>query len=284
MFIVRNKFHFGAYQSVINEASNLSKLSPADQVERDVLLYRSYIALGQYELVIAEINNSSPMALQAVKLLAEYFAGKKDQEATLATLQSWLADAACNSNPHVLLVAGTIFAQEGNFVDALKICHVGTTLEMSALCVQLYLKMDRPDKAEQVVKTMSAADDDAVVTQLATAWLNLSLGGAKVQEASYIYQELADKYNWTAMLYNARAVCHMKMGNFEEAERDLLEALNLNTKDPDTLANLVTCGLHLGKNVSRYNSQLGLSSPNHPIARKSLAADELFDRAAAAFA
>jgi coatomer subunit epsilon len=97
------------------------------------------------------------------------------QESVLSTIQEWLADASCNSNPHVQLIAAVIFAQESNFVDALKICHSGATLEMcaglsvpcircrydaamylyrSALCVQMYLKMDRPDKAEQTVKVL----------------------------------------------------------------------------------------------------------------------------------
>jgi hypothetical protein len=55
-----------------------------------------------------------------------------------------------------------------------------------------------------------------------------------------------------ALLYNAVAVCHMKMGNYAEAESALLEAFNKSPRDPDTLANLITCGLHVGKSVVRY--------------------------------
>lgn len=44
---------------------------------------------------------------------------------------------------------------------------------------------------------MAAIDDDATITQLATAWVGVQLGGAKVKEAAYIYQELGDKFNWT---------------------------------------------------------------------------------------
>ncbi len=47
------------------------------------------------------------------------------------------------------------------------------------------------------MQAMSAADDDSTLTQLATAWVNLYLGGAKVEEAFFIFQELGDKYNWT---------------------------------------------------------------------------------------
>ena len=54
----------------------------------------------------------------------------RSQETVLSTLQEWLSDASCNNNPQVQLVAAVIYAQEGNFVDALKLCHAGTTLEM----------------------------------------------------------------------------------------------------------------------------------------------------------
>lgn len=48
-----------------------------------------------------------------------------------------------------------------------------------------------------MLQAMSAADDDATLTQLAIAWTGLALGGAKAQEAAYAFQELGDKYTWT---------------------------------------------------------------------------------------
>jgi len=284
LFAVKNNFYLGAYNNAINEASDLEGLSEAEQLEKDAFVYRSYIGLGSYDLVISEITDSAAMGLLAVKLLAQYLGGRVAKDAALATISDWMQDAACNRNPLVLLVAGNIYAHEANYVEALKACHGHQNLELMALSTQVYLKMDRVDKAEQQIKAMSAIDDDATITQLATAWVGVQLGGAKVQEAQYIYQELGDKFNWTASLYNGLAVSRMKQGEWEDAERDLLEALGKDAKDPDTLANLVTVGLHLGKQTTRYASQLKMLAPNHPMALRAAAGEEMFARAAASMA
>lgn len=76
-----------------------------------------------------------------------------------------------------------------------------------ALCVHCYLLMDRVDRAEAQAKAMSAADDDATASQLAAAWVGSELGGAKVQEACYIYQELGDKYMWTVSRRRCSCSC-----------------------------------------------------------------------------
>eukprot|EP00959_Pyramimonas_sp_CCMP1952_P177485 3710071-Pyramimonas_sp.AAC.1 len=121
-----------------------------------------------------------------------------------------------------------------------------------ALSIQIFIKMDRVDCAEKQLKAMMNIDDDATCTQLAQAWVNIALGGSKIQEAFYIFQELGDKYAWTVRLYNGSAVCNMQMGQYEEAERELLEALNKDPKDADTLSNLAVISLHLGKPNARY--------------------------------
>lgn len=42
-----------------------------------------------------------------------------------------------------------------------------------ALCVQVYLQMDRLDQAERQIRAMAAVDDDATLSQLAQAWVGL---------------------------------------------------------------------------------------------------------------
>lgn len=83
-------------------------------------------------------------------------------------------------------------------------------------------------------------------------------------------------------LHTGLAVCRMKMGEWDDAERDLLDALSKDANDADALANLVTVGLHLGKPTAKYVAQLKAAAPAHPAARRQAAGEELFARAAAA--
>ncbi|KAJ0742106.1 putative coatomer, epsilon subunit, tetratricopeptide-like helical domain superfamily [Helianthus annuus] len=71
LFNLRNNFYLGAYQAAINN-SDIPNLSEEDDAIRDCLVYRSYIALGSYQLAINEVDSSVATPLQAVKLLALY--------------------------------------------------------------------------------------------------------------------------------------------------------------------------------------------------------------------
>ena len=89
---------------------------------------------------------------------------------------------------------------------------------------------------------MKTLDEDSPLSMLATAWVNMATviphfhndlnsytyfmqGGAKIQEAAYIYEELIDKYNGSALLLNGLAAAKMSLGQFDEAETTLQEAL-----------------------------------------------------------
>ncbi|GMP71560.1 hypothetical protein CsSME_00029915 [Camellia sinensis var. sinensis] len=244
LFGLRNNFYLGAYQAAINN-SDVPNLSPEDAIERDCLVYRSYIALGSYQLVINEIDSSAATPLQAVKLLALYLTSPSNKD----------------------------------YNEALKHTNVGGTMELHALNVQIFLKMHRSDYAEKQLRIMQQIDEDHTLTQLASAWLNLAVGGSKIQEAYLIFQDFSEKYQMTSLILNGKAVCCMHMGNFDEAESLLLEALNKDAKDPETLANLIVCSLHLGKPSSRFLNQLKLSHPDHMLVKRASSAEESFDRA-----
>ncbi len=82
LFSMRNELFLGAsgketsdyegnYQSVIQESEDPTLASVA--IERDVLLYRAYISLGNYSFVLKSIKQTDPLELQCVRILAEYF-------------------------------------------------------------------------------------------------------------------------------------------------------------------------------------------------------------------
>ncbi|KAL9403203.1 hypothetical protein Peur_000175 [Populus x canadensis] len=151
LFSLRNDFYLGAYQAAIN-TSDLPIFSHDDSVERDCLVYRSYIALGSYQLVIHEIDDSAATPLQAVKLLALYLSSlKARQESTISSLKEWLADSAIANNSILRLIAGIILMQEEDYNEALKHTNAGDTME-------LQLKLSHPD--HMLVKRASSAENN----------------------------------------------------------------------------------------------------------------------------
>ncbi|CAF0867805.1 unnamed protein product [Didymodactylos carnosus] len=265
LFEIRTNFYIGNYQQCVNEAQKI-KVPQHLQTEKDLLMYRSYIAQKKYGVVLDEISKQvSQEELLAVRLLAEYLSNESKRESILHELDNKMGGNVKNS--FCLLMAGYMYYLQENYESTLKVIHNADSLECCALAIQALLKLDRLDLARKELKRMTELDEDSVITQLATAWINISTGGEKLQEAFYIYQELSDKHTATPLLLNGQAVCHIGQGKYEEAQSVLQEALDRDSNNPDTLINFIVLSQNTGKAVevsNRYLSQMKDSYANHP--------------------
>ncbi|KAJ3056591.1 hypothetical protein HK097_005754 [Rhizophlyctis rosea] len=296
LLLLRNLFYLGSYQQVINEATNPSTTPRSDiaKLERRVFLHRAQIAQGRYNLVTSEISDSDPAELRAVKILARYVQASNGGKATgketaVTEIQALVDEGANGLSSLVQLIAGTIYYGEGAYDEALRaVVQSPKQLECVALLVQTYLKLNRPDLAQKEVEKLKTWADDATLAQLVEAWVNLYSGGTtgKAQEAYYIFEELASSKVATSKLLTGQSVSRMQEGRFSDAEELLLESLNKNPNDAETLANLAICASATGKPsevANRYINQLKDVSPSHPFVEELQLKESLFDRTAQRF-
>ncbi|XP_066274820.1 coatomer subunit epsilon-like [Branchiostoma lanceolatum] len=282
LFDIKNAFYLGNYQQCINEAQKLKISSPDVKTERDVYMYRAYIAQKKYGVVLDEVSGVSASELQAVRLYADYLAASdQKRDAVLKDLEGQMSSSLDVGNNTFLLMAASIYLHEDNYDAALRCLHQSDSLECSALTVQIYLKMDRVDLAKKELKLMQEKDDDATLTQMALAWFNMGVGGEKLQDAFYIFQEMIDKNSSSPLLLNGQAACCIHQGKYEDAEGILQEAMDKDSNNPETLVNMIVLSQHLGKAPeisNRYLSQLKTSHQNHPFVKEFTAKENEFER------
>ncbi|XP_014742652.1 PREDICTED: coatomer subunit epsilon [Sturnus vulgaris] len=287
LFDLRNNFYIGAYQAAINEAQRAKPGSPENELERDVFLFRAYIAQRKFGVVLDEIKASASPELQAVRMFAEFLANESQRDSIVAELDKKMSKSVDVANCTFLLMAASIYLHSQNPDAALRALHQGESLECLAMMIQILLKLDRLDLARKELKKMQEQDEDATLTQLATAWVNLALGGDKLQDAFYTFQELAERCSPSLPLLNGQAVAAMGQGRWDEAEGLLHEALDKDSSHPETLLNLVVLSQHLGKApevTNRYLSQLKDAHKNHPFIKEYQAKENDFDRLALQYA
>ncbi|KAJ1908556.1 hypothetical protein IWQ60_011655 [Tieghemiomyces parasiticus] len=283
---LRNQFHLGAYQHVINQLSsrNLSSRNyeqDPDLLDQKCLLYRAYVAQGKFNLVITDIEDgaNTPAELLALRMWAlllqfQTKAGAalpsrpalaltatgtplqlpaekleaKERE-VLEAVQTLLAEPVNRLNSRIIIPVASILYRLGQLEEALRVlAHRPKDLECVALTVQTLLFINRVDLAQREMDGVKTWSEDDQLALLLEGWVNLRLGGAKYREALYIFEELAQAAPVpTSKLLSCQAVANLHLGRLPEAESLLLEALAKDGDDAEALANMVVCATLLQK-------------------------------------
>jgi len=291
LFESKNYFYLGNYQATINDINKKSKQIASDKGlknDADYYLYRAYIAQGNYDIVLSEIKNSeSSPILQGLRLYASYLSSvTQNKEITILTIKEWIKDGMVQFNYNLQVIVASIFYQEQDYEEALRILNNCEHIEGLSLLVQIYLKIDRIDLAEKSYNLMKAVDIDATPSLLALAWIQIIQGEEKIKSAYSCFEELAEKYGPTPLLLNSQAVAAISMRRFDKAETLLLESIEKDSKNPDTIANLISCFINMKKPVEvidRYLNLLRTISPKHDWITSVSNSEDAFQRSKARY-
>ena len=281
MFELKNAYYIGNYQQCIKLSSGKKEAAAA---ERELFMYRAYCAQGKYNTVLEEIDPSTATApFQTLRIVAQYLQSPQEKsQLTVTALDKLLLDGFKEGDEMVPVLAAGVYLHQQNYNAALSALHDLTLLEAAALRVQAFLAMARLDLAKVELKAMLDRDDDNTLTQLAQAWFNLSLGGERVQDAYYAFQELMDKFVPTALLLNGQACCHLLQNKWEEADALLQDSLEKDNNNLDTLFNLYVVSQQLKKPpdfCKRYLRQLEELCPSYSFLQEFKSKQSLFSEA-----
>jgi len=243
-------YYIGAYQRCITLGQKIAG-GEQDELQRDSFVYRAFIAMGKYDLVIDERLDSRPIDLQALQKLAVFMkATSAGDDATRASsaeqVGQWVGAGADNST--LLLVHGIIEYIRGNFESALAgLQRAKRSFDCMALTAQILTRLARIDLAREVLAVMLAVDDESPIVQLTNVNVNLAMGGEYVKEAYYICEELSQKYAPTPLLLNSMAVSLIRQGEYEEAETVLQRVQEANPNEADAIANMIVVAQMTGR-------------------------------------
>lgn len=250
-------------------------------------MLRCQLALGQYDKVMAEGGSpdKSP-AVRALALHASYLSSAPEmRESIVDELKALLADPASASNTSLQLAACHVYLAANLLREALQCVHMGLTMEHLAMCVQIYIKIDRLDLANDALNLLKQADEDSILAQLTSAYVAISTGKSRSDDAVHILSGLSEQYGPSLMLLNCMAAANMVGAKYEAAEGNLKEAVAEfgGQNDADTLVNLVVCAQHLGRKggeIEKYLSALKMGCVDHPFVQGLVQVEGAFEREA----
>ena len=304
LYDVRNSLIIGNFHQTIAEGSSAKTVlkKPEDvtafNVDRDALVARAQVELGQYDAVLSELRSATHPTLVAVRHWAEVqreLASGLDGLTPASKLVDSVKEVSVGkADAAVLAVAALLSTQD--LTGALKLANQWATgldstaargiIEMRALLADLYLRLNRADLAEKEVAQMKTIDDEATLSILYQGIVALRLAYVKrdkFDEAAQSFQEINSRCGGSVLVLNLLALANIGRGKLADAERNLLDALAKKSGDADTIANLVVVASQLGKPTERYIAQSKALSKS-PWTKQFNAMEDRFKEAVNTFA
>lgn len=247
-------------------------------------MYRSYLATNRYRVVMDEVSQSSSGDLLAVRLFADYQLNKSKFADLIEIFEKKYQSDDENLHNVWRVIGAIMYIHENQLEEALRVLNGVNDLECQAITVYVLLRMCRLDLAKKTLASMTEKNEDDTLTQLAQAWFNIELGGEKIQDAHYIFDDFKDKFASSVMLLNNLAVCAMGQQKYEEPETNgyLRDGLDKEANNYDLLVNFIFYSQQTDKNaeqvVNRYISMLKETCKNSEFVQELEKKENEFDR------
>ncbi|KAF2087400.1 coatomer subunit epsilon [Saccharata proteae CBS 121410] len=280
---IHSAFHSGQYQTVLS--FDTSSFSPSNSIPAQILKLRAHIALAQYDDVISAASSQSSIPdFAAAKTLATYL---KDPvgNGEKAVEQAKRLAGESGDNLSVQLLCGSVLANAGLLEEALALLskHQGT-LDAVAMIVQIHLQQNRVDLALKETQQARKWAQDSLLVNISESWVGLREGGEKYQQAFYVFEELAQAPATQAIQsLLGQAVSELHLGRLPEAEAALQQAMALDPKSADVIANTIVLNTILGKDTTELRKELQSVQPQHPFLADVEAKKDVFKQASAKY-
>ena len=205
--------------------------------------------------------------MQALSLQAQFeqASNEDQQQAILQQLQT-MTNA---DDPSVQLTVAHVCLAAHRLKEAMQCVHQGTTLEHQACCLQVYLKLDRLDLAQEQLRSMKQRDEDSILTQLCGVYVALATGSSAASDALHTLGQLSEQYGPSILLMNLTACAQLQAGQYAAAEQTLEQSRTElgATQDVDTMVNLLVAYQYQQKPTDALVQTLKQQFPNHFLSK-----------------
>ncbi|KAJ7504370.1 coatomer complex protein [Mycena galericulata] len=297
LYHIKQQFFLGAYKSLLNIP--LPETSSPDFVPTLLYQARAHIALNDPAAVASLVPaGSENVAVKAVAALARYVSATEaaKQEGALEELRDLAVEIEGDEDVEgterdknaVRVLAGTAFARAGEVEEALETLLTETQdLEAVAVIVQIYLSINRSDRAKKEFDRAKQWAEDDLLLQLIESSIGLVAAKDGYSNSNSFYTEqLGNPSLSSPHILTARGVTRILRNEIPEAKSDLEESLEQQKGDAETLAAfVVAAGIESNKKgeVEELWTRLTTEHPIHPLVVDVAQKADLFDEFAANF-